>query len=194
MTRADPATRFGPWAISLIILAATAAWLLLDGRQPWPSSGRVQLWYDDPWGPEGSQHLFDWYSPSHLLHGVLFFGLLWLVARRLAVGWRFVVATLVECAWEIAENSDAVIERYRTVTASKDYFGDSVLNSVVDVLCMAAGFWLARVIPVWASVLIVLGFEALTVWLIRDGLALNVLMLLWPVDAVRDWQAVAAGG
>jgi hypothetical protein len=86
-----------------------------------------------------------------------------------------------------------VIERYRTVTASKDYYGDSVLNSVADVVCMAAGFWLARRLPVWASVAVVLGFEALTVWLIRDGLALNVLMLLWPVEAVRDWQAVAAG-
>jgi hypothetical protein len=190
VTRADPR----PWGLALLILAVTAAWLLADGRQPWPSSGRVQLWYDDPWGPEGSQHILDWYSPSHLLHGVLFFGALWLVARRLAVGWRFAIATLVECAWEVAENSDAVIERYRTVTASKDYYGDSVLNSVADVVCMAAGFWLARRLPVWASVAVVLGFEALTVWLIRDGLALNVLMLLWPVEAVRDWQAVAAGG
>jgi hypothetical protein len=182
-----------PWILSLLAVALTAAWLLLDGRQLLPGSGRVQLWYDDPWGAEGSQHILDWYSPSHLIHGILFFGALWLVARRLAVGWRFVIATLVECAWELAENSDAVIERYRTVTASKEYLGDSVLNSVADVLCMAAGFWLAGRLPVWASVALVLGLEALTVWLIRDGLALNVLMLLWPVDAVRDWQAGAAG-
>jgi hypothetical protein len=180
------------WGLALLLLAATAAWLLLDGRQAWPSSGTVQLWYDDPWGSEGSQHLLDWYSPSHLLHGLLFYGALWLVAPRMPVGVRFLLAVGVECAWEIAENSDWVIDRYRTVTASKDYLGDSVLNSVADVLCMMAGFWLARIAPVWASVLVVLGFEALTVWLIRDGLALNVLMLLWPLDAVREWQAVAA--
>jgi hypothetical protein len=178
-----------PWGFALLLLATTAAWLLLEGRQAWPSSGDVQLWYDDPWGPEGSQHILDWYSPSHLLHGILFYGALWVVARRMPLGWRFLLAVGVECAWEIVENSDAVIERYRTVTASKEYLGDSVLNSVVDVLCMAAGFWLARAAPVWASVLAVLGFEALTVWLIRDGLALNVLMLLWPVEAVREWQA-----
>ena len=182
-----------PFLLSLLFLAATAAWLLLDGRQLLASSGRVLLWYDDPWGPEGSQHLFDWYSPSHLLHGLLFFGALWLVARRLPLGWRFTIATAVECLWEIVENSDAVIERYRTATVSKDYLGDSVLNSVMDVACMAAGFWLAARLPVWASVLVVLGFEALTVWLIRDGLALNVLMLLWPVEAVRAWQAGVAG-
>jgi hypothetical protein len=149
----------------------------------------VQLWYNDPWGAEGSQHLLDWYSPSHVIHGILFFAALWIVARRLSLAWRLVIAVVVECAWEIVENSDAVIERYRTVTASKEYLGDSVLNSVMDVLCMMVGFWLARRLPVWASVALVLGFEALTVWLIRDGLALNVLMLLWPVDAVRDWQA-----
>jgi hypothetical protein len=183
-----------PWVLSLFVVALTAAWLVLDGRQVLPSSGRVQLWYNDPWGAEGSQHLLDWYSPSHVIHGILFFAALWIVARRLSLAWRFVIAVVVECAWEIVENSDAVIERYRTVTASKEYLGDSVLNSVMDVLCMMAGFWLARRLPVWASVALVLGFEALTVWLIRDGLALNVLMLLWPLEAVRDWQAVAAGG
>ncbi len=183
-----------PLLLSLLVLAASASWLLLDGRQAFPSSGHVQLWYDDPWGPEGSQHLFDWYSPSHLIHGILFYAALWLVVPRLALRWRFLLAVVVECAWELVENSDAVIERYRTATASKDYLGDSVLNSVMDVLCMAVGFWLARRLPVWASVALVLGFEALTTWLIRDGLALNVLMLLWPVEAVRDWQVGGMGG
>ena len=182
-----------PWLISLLIVAASAAWLLADGRALVAPSGRILLWYNDPWGPEGSQHLLDWYSPSHLIHGLLFFAALWLIARRVPLGWRFVIAVLVECAWELVENSDAVIERYRTATVSKDYLGDTVLNSVVDVACMALGFWLARRLPVWASVAIIVFFEALTVLLIRDGLALNVLMLLWPVDAVHDWQAVAAG-
>ena len=182
-----------PWILSLLVVAASAAWLLIDGRQLLASSGRVLLWYNDPWGPEGSQHLLDWYSPSHIIHGLLFYAALWLVARRLPLGWRFLIAVVVECAWEIVENSDAVIERYRTATVSKDYLGDAVINSVMDVACMAVGFWLARKLPVWASVVLILAFEAVTVWLIRDGLALNVLMLLWPVEGVRDWQAGAAG-
>jgi hypothetical protein len=182
-----------PWILSLLVVAASAAWLLIDGRQLLATSGRMLLWYNDPWGPEGSQHLFDWYSPSHIIHGLLFYAALWLVARRLPLGWRFLIAVVVECAWEVVENSDAVIERYRTATVSKDYLGDAVFNSVMDVVCMALGFWLARKLPVWASVALILAFEVVTVWLIRDGLALNVLMLLWPVEGVRDWQAGAAG-
>ena len=114
---------------------------------------------------------------------------LWLVARRIPFGWRLAIATLIEAAWEIVENSDAVIERYRAVTISLDYYGDSVVNSVADMMAMVGGFFLARWLPVWASVALVIGFELLTAWVIRDGLALNVLMLLYPLDAVRDWQA-----
>ena len=140
---------------------------------------------------ENSQHLLDWYSPSHLLHGLIFYGALWLVARRLSVGWRLVIATLVECGWEILENTNAVIEHYRTVTISLDYYGDSVINSMMDIAMMWLGFWLARRIPVWASVTLVVGFELLTAWVIRDGLALNVLMLLYPIEAVKTWQGGA---
>lgn len=87
------------------------------------------------------------------------------------------------------ENSDAIIERYRSVTISLDYYGDSVLNATADILAMWVGFWLGRILPVWASFVLVTGFEALTMIVIRDGLALNILMFLWPLDAVRDWQA-----
>lgn len=180
-----------PYAISAAILVASAAWLLWIGREPICKCGYVKLWHGETMSSENSQHIADWYTPSHVLHGILLYGGLWLVARRISIGWRFVIATAIECAWEILENSDAIIERYRSVTISLDYFGDSVLNVVFDVISMMVGFWLARFIPIWASVVIVIGFEVWTALVIRDGLALNVLMLFWPLDAVMEWQSGA---
>ncbi len=177
-----------PHLLTFGIILASAAWLLWIGRAPICTCGYVKLWHGETMSAENSQHIADWYTPSHIIHGLLFYAGLWLVARKLSLGWRLTIATLVECAWEILENSNAIIERYRAVTISLDYYGDSVLNSVADILAMVAGFYLARVIPVWASVVLVISFEVLTALVIRDGLALNVLMLLWPLDAVRIWQ------
>jgi hypothetical protein len=176
-----------PYVITALLVLATASILLMMGRVPWCSCGI------DMWGTvgtsEGSQQPFDWYTPSHLLHGSIFYAVLWLVARQVDVGWRLVIAMVIEAAWEIAENTNAVIERYREVTISLDYFGDSVLNSVFDMLAMVLGWWLSMRLPVWASVVIVIGFEVLTMAIIRDGLALNIIMLLSPLEAIRVWQA-----
>ena len=177
-----------PYLVTALVILAACLWLLAAGRVPYCDCGYVKLWHGQVVSSENSQHIADWYTPSHLIHGFLFFGALWLVARRLAFGWRLAIATVIEALWEIVENSEAVIERYRSVTIALDYYGDSVLNSFADILAMVLGFYLAARLPVWASVLIVLGFEALTIWLIRDGLALNVLMLIYPLEAVRDWQ------
>lgn len=181
--------RISPLLVVVGIILLSAAYLLWIGREPICKCGYIKLWHGQVVSSENSQHISDWYTPSHVIHGFLFYGLLWLVARRLSFGWRLSIATLVEAAWEIVENSDAVIERYRAVTISLDYYGDSVLNVVADIGAMIVGFWLASRLPVWVTVALIVLFEAVTIWLIRDGLALNVLMLLWPLDWVAEWQA-----
>jgi hypothetical protein len=148
----------------------------------------VKLWHGVVISSENSQHLSDWYTPSHIIHGILFFGLFTLLLRKASINVRLVLALIVECAWEILENTDMVINRYRESTISLDYFGDSVINSSADILAMVVGFFLASRLPVWASVAIIILFEATTTYLIRDGLTLNILMLVWPMDAVKAWQ------
>ena len=180
-----------PYALTFLTLVLMAAWLFWTGRMPICECGYVKFWHGETPSSENSQHLSDWYTPSHILHGLIFYWALWLVARRLDVSWRLVIATVVECAWEIIENTDALIERYRGVTVSLDYFGDSVVNSAADVVAMWAGFWLALRLPVWASVSIIVFFELLTAWVIRDGLTLNIVMLLFPLDAVLEWQSAS---
>lgn len=180
---------YSPWIVSAAILLAMCGWLLWIGRVPICECGYVKLWHGETMSSENSQHVSDWYTPSHIIHGLLFYAALWLVSRRLSVGWRLAIATAVECLWEAVENSDAIIQRYREVTISLDYFGDSVLNSAADVVAMWFGFWLARIMPVWASVALAVFFEVLTAVIIRDGLALNVLMLVWPLESVMEWQS-----
>ena len=177
-----------PYLLALGLAVAAGLVMILMGRNLICPCGDVLIWGGNTPTEQSSQHLTDWYTPSHLLHGLLFYAALWLVARRMPVGWRFLIAMAVECAWEVVENTEWVISRYRDYTVSFDYNGDAVINAMVDIAAMALGFWLAHRLPVWASVAVVIGFEALTMTLIRDGLALNVLMLVWPLDSVLQWQ------
>jgi hypothetical protein len=174
---------------ALFMLLATVAILLAMGRPPICACGEIDVWGSV--GPKQSQMLADWYSPSHLVHGFLFYGALHLVARRWTVERRFLVALFVEAAWEVMENTPAVIDRYRESTIALGYVGDSIVNNMSDIAMMAVGFLAARRLPVWASVAIVLVLELIPLLVIRDNLFLNVWMLLAPNQAVLNWQSGA---
>lgn len=158
------------------------------GRVPYCRCGYVKPWHGVVMSSENSQHLSDWYTPSHVIHGIAFYALFWLVGRRLPLSTRFVLAMALEAAWEIVENTPLVINRYREATIALDYYGDSVVNSVADIAAMAAGFWMASTAPVAASVAFVVVMELLVGYMIRDNLTLNIVMLLYPLDAIKRWQ------
>jgi hypothetical protein len=179
------------WYLALALIAAMAAILLWMGRPPICTCGEVKLWVGTVNGPDNSQHLADWYTPSHIIHGFLFYFLGWLFLRRNPPGDRLLAAVLIEAGWELLENSSFIIDRYREATMALGYSGDSVINSVADIGWMVVGFALARRLPVWATLVLAAGFELLTLAIIRDNLTLNVIMLLAPSDAIRAWQAGA---
>ena len=182
-------TRTRSWLAPLLLVVLAIAILLAMGRPPICTCGTVKPWVSSAASPETSQMLADWYSASHLIHGFLFFGLLWLVARRVPITWRLCIAILIEASWEIAENSPWIINRYRSATAAVGYSGDSVLNSTSDIVMMILGFLAARRLPLWASVTIIVVLELIPLFVIRDNLTLNIIMLLHPSDAIKAWQA-----
>ncbi len=190
-TRKMPAWTFVLIAASL--LAVQAGTELAFGRVPMCTCGTIKLWVGGSQNPEISQQIFDWYSLSHLIHGFGLYGLTWLALRRAPVAARLLLAMLVECGWEILENSSFIIDRYRSETISLNYYGDSILNSLSDTLTMTFGFGLAYRLPVWSIVLAAVFMEALAGYVIRDNLTLNIIMLIYPFDAIRSWQAGVIG-
>ncbi len=191
MARSSETERIAPVhaALALLVVVAAASTEHLAGRPAICRCGRVALWTGRADGPETSQMVADWYSLSHLVHGLLFYGVLWLAARRRPAGVRLVAAMLVEAAWELIENSPPVIARYRAATVALGYSGDSILNSMSDIGFMVLGFLIARRLPVVGSVLLGVALELVALAAIRDDLTLNILMLLHPVAAIRTWQA-----
>lgn len=171
----------------LAVVGAAVLILLAMGRPPICTCGSVALWGNA--GPTQSQMLSDWYSPSHIVHGFLFYAVLHFLFGRRSIERRFLAALLVEAAWEIAENTPMIIDRYREATIALGYSGDSILNSASDIAMMALGFLAARRLPLWASITAVILLETVPLFVIRDNLTFNVWMLLAPSDALRAWQA-----
>ncbi|MGN6589543.1 MAG: DUF2585 family protein [Sphingomicrobium sp.] len=177
------------WFLALLLLLTAAAIELAMGRHPICTCGTVELWVGARDSSKTSQMLADWYSLSHIVHGLLFYGALWLLFRRWPIERRFLVAVLIEAAWEVTENTPMVIDRYRATTAAIGYSGDSVLNSMSDIVMMTIGFMLARKLPVWTAVALLVVLEIVPLFVIRDNLTLNIWALVDPNPAIQAWQS-----
>ncbi len=181
------------WLVSLItilVLAITAGIEINSGRSIFGPDGMFGWWEGSIWSSGNSQRVADTYTFSHIIHGMLFYAFLWLVARRVPVKYRFIIALVMEAMWELLENSPIIIDRYRAVTVSLGYVGDSVLNSISDIIFASIGFIISRYSNFWVSVFLIIGMELGCLFWVRDNLTLNVVMLVFPIESLKDWQSI----
>jgi hypothetical protein len=181
--------RVVPWFAIVLVLIGTVILLRSQGRLWLCSCDYLLLWSGDPWGPDNSQHLLDPYSFTHLIHGFLLCGLLALAVPKLSVAWRLWLAISIEAVWELIENSEFVIQRYREETAALGYHGDTIVNSFGDLLACGLGFLLAQQLGFRRTFAVFVLTEVALAILIRDNLTLNVVMLIHPIEAIKEWQA-----
>ena len=177
-----------PWIAMLAVMATAIVAENIEGHVWWCKAGDYVPWAWDIWSTHNSQHLIDPYSFTHILHGVLEFWLIGLVFRRVPLAWRLLIAVMIESSWEIAENSTYIIRRYREATISLDYFGDSIINSISDILCCATGFVIAYKLRFWRSAALFVVTEAILIFWIRDSLIINIIMLIYPIETIKVWQ------
>ena len=173
-------------AAAIFVFAGTAE--LAMGRHLWGINNVPGIWSGDIWSSHNSQFLTDPYTFSHLTHGMLMFGACWLIAGSLPVQLRALITLIVEATWEVVENTDLMIHRYRAATISLNYYGDSVLNSMCDIAACMIGFSLAYLLPTRVTIVAVILLELMLALCIRDSLLLNILMLIHPIPAIRTWQ------
>src|SRR5262249_42067082 len=181
-----------PWVLYMAVpamIAVQALVLSAMGRLPICGCGHVKLWHGVVQSAENSQHVFDWYSLTHVIHGFGLYFLTWLVLRRAPLALRLLLAVAIESGWEMIENTNFVIERYRAETISLDYYGDTIINSVADTVSMIVGFLLASRLAVWNTIAAAIAIELTLAYLIRDNLTLNIIMLVHPLQAIKTWQA-----
>lgn len=177
-----------PWISIFAVVAISVLLLRILGRVWWCQAGDYSPWSWEVWSAHNSQHVLDPYTFTHILHGIMFFWIASLIFGKLPLAWRLLIAISVESAWEVIENTNAIIQRYREATISLDYFGDSVINSLGDILSFGFGFWLAYKFRFWISLVFFVLVEIVLLLWIRDSLILNIIMLIYPLDAIKKWQ------
>ncbi len=170
------------------VIAGAVLMLYYQGRVWWCQVGDMMPWSWDIWSPHNSQHLIDPYSFTHILHGVVEFWLIGLLFWKMPLAWRLLLAIVIESTWEVAENSSYIINRYREATISLDYLGDSIINSIGDIICCVIGFILAYKLRFWKSLILFVATETILLLWIRDSLIVNLIMLIYPVEAIKAWQ------
>ena len=180
--------KFWPWLVTAKTNTVTALQLHHQGRSWWCGCGRAFLWTGNAWGSLTSQSFLDPYSFTHILHGLMFCGLLTLLVRGMPTSWRLCIAITMEAVWELIENTDIVIQHYRAATAFLGYQGDTVMNSLGDILCGGIGFMIARKLGWRRSLVLFIFTEAILLVWIRDSLLLEIMMLVHPIGAIKVWQ------